>query len=306
MTRRRPDSAGFTVIELMFSLAVVFLIMGIILGALRFATRGARSAADQTTVNSLKLAVDQFKKEFGFFPALVKDLNSPAPLAGTSPKVPVCYSSATPADLAYLRGDLLTPTTADLRFSIYAPAYYLMGALGAVVDGKDGPGFTTPSSDGSFSRKGRTFDPFFDSSRNAQALYFADDVQGRVELRDSTNTAFRYYRWLPDDATVNPMNQADPDRVKKFLNVPDIVGDPNLKEELRSATWAIVGAGRDGLFGDEWKLQPPGAPATHPQYVDINTMAARLSITGLTSPALEAAVEKKAAADNIVVVGGAK
>ncbi|MFM9996838.1 MAG: type II secretion system protein [Phycisphaerales bacterium] len=294
VTTRRPAARGFTLIELLFGIGVIFLIMGLLLVGLRHAVRGARTSADSVTLNSLKTAMEVFRSEFGFVPPLVKDLpdtvSPQAPLTTGTPRVPVVYSIANPIDAASLRGDALTPAVPDLRFSLYTPAYYLMGALEALIDGKDGAGFTTPTREGAFTRKGRQFEPFFDTSRNAKALFVVDAPGGLVELRDQNNIAFRCYRWLPDLGAPNPSNP-----INDYLNVPAMVGDPEESAEVRSAEYALVSAGRDGLFGDEHLL-----PAGHPQQLSQPDVLLRL---GLTDPTKIAA---KAGVDNVVVVGAAK
>lgn len=287
---------GFSLVELLFSIAVVFLIMGLILAGLRYAVRGARSSADATTLNSLKTAVDLFRREFGFFPPLVKDFQ---PLTASTPRRPNVYVVGTPADLAFLRdpaspsGWAGAPPGSDLRFSVYAPAIFLMGALDAPVDGKDGPGFTTPTRDGAFTRIGRTFEPFFDTSRNPRALFNSDAANGKVELRDVNNVAFRFYRWMPDDQS--QYNASAP--INDFYNVPSIVGDPAADARLRSGEYAIVAAGRDGVFGDEMDLPP-----SHPQRLTPEQMQLRLGLNTTDPVELRAAAVK----DNIVVVGGSK
>lgn len=299
-TRR---AGGFTVIELTFSIAVIFLIMGLLLAGLRYAVRAARGSVDTTTVNSLKVSLDEFKNVFGFYPPLVKDQPSatapPAPLTTTTPPRPIVCTF--PADIAFLRGDAITaPDDPDLRFTIYGLAYYVIGALGEDVDGQGGPGLTTPTADGGFTRKGRKFDPFFDTSRNARAVVESElGTPGTVELRDAHNIAFRYYRWLHDAGS--PVS-GDP--INVFLNVPDIVGDPETRLDVRNAEWAIVGAGRDQVFGDEYTFQPQ----VHPQHLTIDEMASRVGVSqgSMSTQQYEAAVRKKAKEDNVVVIGGSK
>ncbi len=294
-----PAARGFTIVELTFSIFVIFLIMGILLVSMRYATRAAKGAVDTSTVNSLKVALDQFRKEFGFYPPLVKDLNTPL-LLGTAPnRRPAVYSVIIPADLSDLRGGAGPPLPSpDLRFTIYGLAYYVMGALPEDVDGKAGAGFMTPTADGTFAKRGRQFEPFFDTSRSARTLYDTDSENGRIELRDNNNIAFRYYRWLHDAGNPVPGQP-----INQYLNIPDIVGDPETRLDLRNAEWAIVAAGRDGLFGDEYTLLVAG----HPQALDPNEMGSRLNVgSGLSGTALEAVVRAKAKEDNIVVIGGSK
>jgi type II secretory pathway pseudopilin PulG len=289
----RPPAHAFTLVELLFTVALIALLIGLLIAGVRYATRSARRSGDTQTAAALKMGVEQFRQQFGFFPPLVKDLGDPpgfggGPLGGVPPQ-PRVYSAQSPADVQYLR-TLPGPGTPDVRFSVYALAYYVVGALDANVDGKAGPGFTLPSRDGVFARRGATYGPYFDTGRNARAVFAADPENGRIELRDAYNTAYRYYRWLPD---AGAPNSASP--VNNFLNVPVLVGDPETQPEVRGADYAIIGAGPDGLFGDEMNL-----PAGHPQFLDAAAMRLRL---GLPDTASAQEIERRAREDNVVEVG---
>lgn len=58
---------------MLFSIAIVILLMGLLIGGLRLARRVANKAADQTAVAGLVMACEQFKHDFGFPPPLVQD-----------------------------------------------------------------------------------------------------------------------------------------------------------------------------------------------------------------------------------------
>lgn len=299
---------AFTLVEILFSLLIIFMLMAMLIVGFRYAMKTTAKTLDTQAVASLKMGVEEFKQQFGFFPPLVKDTGEPPgtgtgdPLSGNPPSVPVVFSPSVPADLTFLRGG--TGTTlppVDLRFSVYSLAYYVIGALEKDADGVAGPGFTAPTRDGGFTKKGPTLGPYFDTGRNEKSIYAAD-AEGRVELRDTGGVAFRYYRWLPDRDGVPPNTQ--PSELNEFLNVPLIVGDPEVESRLRNAEYAIVAAGKDGLFGDEFLLTPSGpGPSSHPQWLDIDAMASRLGISGLTGTAQEDAVRAKAREDNVVEVG---
>jgi type II secretory pathway pseudopilin PulG len=281
---------AFTIIELVFVIAVIFLLMGLLIGGIKFATRGAKGAIDQATVASLKNGVTQFVQSFGSPPPLVRDGYATAfpggPLnAGlTAPRV---YSLVDPTELAFLKNTPAAPPgTADMRFSLYSLTFYIIGALD--VDGVPGPGFRAVKRDGSFEKAGRTFEPFFDVSRNAKAVYETAPNTGKIELRDSRGIGFRYYRWVTGNANGQVTNLTE-------LNVPAMVGNPGANSELKNAEYAIVAAGPDGLFGDEWLL-----PAGHPQTLTRAEVEAKLGVPSTTSDADLAA---KAMADNIVGVG---
>jgi type II secretory pathway pseudopilin PulG len=298
-SRRGTIRGGFTLVEILFSILIVFMLMGLLIAGIHYAMKTTRGTLDRQAVAALKIGVDQFKQEFGFFPALVKDMGDDPlnptladPLLGTPPSIPRVFALSTPADLSYLRGGAgPAPPVPDLRFSIYSLAYYVVGALDKDADGVQGPGFTAPTRDGGFTRKGPVFGPYFDTGRNAKAIYAPDARQGRIELRDSGGVAFRYYRWQPDAGSMPATGLAN-----DFLNVPVIVGDPAEDAELRNAAYAIVGAGKDGLFGDEDQL-----PSQHPQYVSISDMATRLGMSYTGANAAE--IRARAQQDNAVEVG---
>lgn len=309
-TRR---GAGFTLMELLASLGVIFLLLGILIAGIYHVRGAAASAVDATTVNSLKMAVDQFKQELGMLPPLVKDWHSQGPLdtAGTRPH-PRVYLPSDPDDLAFLRR-LPPGDEVDERFSVYSLPYYVLGVLGADADGVEGPGFAEVNRDGTFKvRKlsnppsgqspwvpsGRRFEPFFDVGPSA--VVAIDAAAGKLELRDRGGVPIRFYRWLPDagDPPADINNYNDPNDasqasgLRKFLNTPWMVGDPEASEAVRSATYAIVAAGPDGLFGNEFELR-----TDDPHWISEQDMRTRLGI-GPDESIFEAA-----SADNIVVVG---
>lgn len=177
---------------------------------------------------------------------------------------------------ARLDADDENATRPDRRFSTYSLGVYL-GGLGEVVytrngerdvmDGVDGPGSLEPRDDGSFAeasgrgRKGKTFAARFVEGGGFKLVdqdrIESRDSTGRVEIVDRNGVAIRYYRWLRGDrqggsAEVIARNGSiDLD----LLNVPKVVGDAATNAELRSADYAVVAAGPNGLFGDmplEW------------------------------------------------------
>jgi len=191
----------------------------------------------------------------------------------------------------------------DPRFSVYSLSYYLYGTLGKAeaaasappIDGVDGTGFCSVKRDGSFEKQGRKFTPFYDPRRSDAVFEQSPAGQGRIELRDSHHVAFRYYRWVGDKGMPNgPLNPTIPQ-----LKIPEMVGDPQSNADIRSASWAIVGAGPNGVFGDEDLL-----PASHPQYRKFDDLASAVGLSGnAADSAFVDKVRKAAAADNIVEVG---
>ena len=276
---------GFTLVELLFSFAVVAVLMGLLIVGLRMAARGGRQVVDQQAVNSLKIGVEQFKRDFGFLPPLVKD---DQPLTQASgPWSPNIYLESIPADFNFLRGASLGPNSADRRFSVYSLSYYLIGALGqasdgTLIDGIDGPGFREPRADGTFrTTGGRRIEPLFEVARGSQGVVAVDPVQGRFELRDRQGNAFRFYRWVRGDANGQINDLSD-------LNIPLVLGDPEELTELRGADYAILGAGPNGVFGD---LPIEGASFVKQQL-------------GMRESDADAVAERKAREDNVLEVGG--
>jgi len=303
---------GFTLVELLFTIAIIFLIMGLLLGGIRHVMRHVKGTAELAMVNSVKQGVTQFTHTFGFLPPLVNDgvtgfsNPNPGPLTtGPGPIKPVVYVVSNAADLTFLRfattgtGQSPASGTLDGRFSLYSLPYYVMGALD--IDGVPGPGFRAVKRDGSFESAGRTFLPFYDPKGNANAVVdvSAGSSPGRIELRDSRGVALRYYRWKQGrlyGANYEVRTTAD-------MNIPWMLGDAAANPDLKNADYAIVAAGPNGLFGDEFRL--PGStgtppPATHPQYMSRADFIIKL---GAKDSLSDADLIAMAMADNIVVVG---
>lgn len=252
---------GFTMVEVLFSVGVIALLIGLLLVGVSAMNRAARSAIERQNVTSLKMAVDHFKDSFGFLPPLVYDGHSHPPdgfsssdspvkdrdIAGVTRPAPVTYTEESDKDWYFLRGREPSGAQSDdahLRYSTHSIAFYLIGALGEEVDGVPGPGFLAPQPDGSFRTGGPASDPLFDLSKNAEGLYIGDAKKGEVQLRDRNGLPYRYYRWIQGNEDGQIIEPAD-------MNVPALVGDPATEPQLRSATWAIVAAGPNRVFGDE-------------------------------------------------------
>jgi type II secretory pathway pseudopilin PulG len=320
---------GFTLMEMMLVLLVIFALIGLLVGGIKMARGTAKSTADRADANSLKQAVSQFDQQMGFKPPLVADFGKPpssggVPLFnGTSGLQPLVYSVSNPTDRVFLRtvptGSLPPdPTSPDMRFSLYSMPYYVIGALDTPrtganppvpIDGVNGPGFRTVRRDGTFETAGKVFAPFFDVGKRPTAIYAADQANGRVVLRDRNGIAYRYYHWEHG----NP-NFANSEQITSLtdVNVPMILGMGRYElltpadvakeyPELRDAKYVIVGAGPDGLFGDE-DLVGSVCP-NHPQAMSLGDMAQKLGMSGdLTDAKVRAKLRQKAMSDNIVEV----
>jgi competence protein ComGC len=357
--RTTRSTSGFTLAEVMVGIFIVFLLMGLTLVSFRAAANGARRVSDRALVHGLKIAVDDFSREFGMVPPLVKDIGSdasnPYPIVSVDGlPLPAVYSPAFSRDLAVLRGE----DDEFPRFSTYSLAYYLVGALDASVDGVDGPGFVEVRRGGNFApvlapdslpgqggevelaRRGpKKYEPLFDTDRGSVELYIdtanrltLSDGSGtlsrerivyRAEIRDRRATALRYYRWYSDEiklADIPGGLNAYTDTASDFsgsvsgliayLNIPKIVldsyGDPlspdfEVPIEVRGATYAVVGAGPNRLFGDHIDESLLSSDvALQKQYAE----GLGLSVSRLDSDAdyRQKAIEA-ARADNIVEVG---
>lgn len=242
--------SGFTIVELGVSILVIAILIGLLLIGLNQLSRSAQSGAERANVNAIKIAIQAFKNDFGFAPPLVKDgLTYPMGTPSTSPLVSAggsnfvdVYRTDVLEDVEFLQGD--DPGMADLRFSVYSLSYYLIGVLDADYDGSDGVGFREPSRDGTFRKAGgRLTEPLFDVAGDGDRLAEIDAEEGRFELRDRNGVPYRYYRWLPIDAS----SATD---VTDLRRVPSLLGDPADNVELRDAEYAIVAAGPNRVFGD--------------------------------------------------------
>ncbi len=222
----------------------------------------------------------------------------------------------------FLRGTFLSPSGGspdyrDPRFSKFSLPFYLSGALGEDVDGVEGPGMSKPLPDGAWAGVGdvlgggnTTYEPFMETGRSSARIereYYDSveateldgsppgDMRNRLALVDSNGKAYRYYRWLHDQ---NPANTLD-------LNIPGVLIDPvthfeamsdptiditNNDAKLRGASWAIVSAGQNGLFGTE----------------EIGDILDKLKLpydAGSITPIEEARARREAAIDNVVGIG---
>jgi len=321
----RPASAGrgaFTLIEVLVALAIIALLLSIILVAFGAARSTARAAAARQSASAIRIAIEQFQNDMGILPPLVKDVDprypggayaSPPftntdPIEGGEPRVfnATNLSEANADDREYLRGWLPGGSTrlttrvvnrADMRFSNYSLAWYLAGAADE-IDPVEGPGMGRVTPLGGFAA-GRAFGPYLATADAGLTVVDINREEGRVELRDRNDVPVRFYRWLngrPGDSVV----RYDTDEELTQLNVPGVVGgasirtasgDPDDVEaitdtRLRSASWGVVLAGADGVFGD---FAAEGAEALS-------------AATGASSSDAEK-LEEAAREDNIVEVG---
>lgn len=199
----------------------------------------------------------------------------------------------------------------DARYSKFSIPIYLMGSMPADVDGVEGPGMVTPARDGSWTGVGdaltsanRQFEPFMEGASTSARLspnYFdpleqaelgggnVSDRSNRDAMVDRNGKAFRYYRWLHEDSVQRPSDLNIPAALINPQTLQASLGNPALdvtdgSAELRGATWALLGAGGNGVFGTE----------------DIATLRERLKVP---SDMPEGLVRQEAMKDNLVRVG---
>jgi len=166
-------------VEIMFAILILGVVLGLLIGSVKMATRMTKGAVDRQAVNSIRTGVTQFKQLFGMNLPLVRERSvTPVPGAhttiqtgsGSSLRNHVCVYQPTELNyMAELRGGPLltalrssTPNNPfiDYRYSEHSIPYYLVGQLdialvpgqpiGPVIDGVRGAGFCKPLADGSF------------------------------------------------------------------------------------------------------------------------------------------------------------
>jgi len=293
----RRGARAFTIVELGVSILVVAILIALLIVGIARVSETAQAGAERQNLASLRIAIDSFEADFGFLPPMMKDgivystadpprPTGPPPLMDDTLAV---YREDVPEDVDFLRR--ATASGADLRFSVYSLATYLVGAQdqpidgGLVVDGKAGPGLRTPRRDGTFQvTGGKVIDPLFDLRGQSERLAEVNAEEGRYELRDRNGVAYRYYRWLPDDTTAGvPAGKT----VRDLLNVPELVGDPAQDVSLRDARYAIVAAGPNEVFGE----------------VLTDSRDALIRAIGRSGSGTDADLEAAGRADNIVEVG---
>ncbi len=296
-SRTRTRRSAFTLVELLVSIMVIGILLGMLIIGARVAIRFVRTQADRQAVISMRIGIIQFKQDHGIPMPLVRDQH----FRGATPEMArveltgnagnynriAVYDISAPTPVgddykAVLIKRLGSGTAApsgwgalteyyDTRWSNNSLAYYLVGALeeklnspnaDLVIDGKTGHGMFAANRDGSFKIPSelaldplakmalpRIYDPYFVPNSSSTKIWV--DPSGlpgaaqNVQIRDRNQVPFRYYHWLHDEGF-----RTDP-VINNYLRVPLVVGDPTTDTRLRSATFAVVGAGPDGVFGDE-------------------------------------------------------
>lgn len=323
---------AFTLLELLISILLIGIVLGLVIVGGLAVTRSARGAADRAAISGIATGLAQFREEFGFVPALVKDRATPAQVltTGAGDRRLVIYDLTDPTDQARLRTPTAGPTPAnplqDNRYSTVSLAAFLAGGMdfplntsanAIPVDGVAGPALYKPTRDGGFEipadvrrgaaattrRTGTVYQSFVNLTKASPRLRANPSTPAEVELIDAAGTPIRYYRWLTGREQPAGSGNFVVETIAD-LNVPAMVardqslatfqylrkrGERDLAAnvKVKSATWAIVSAGPNGVFGDE----------------PIAEIAQRLSKPVPTNAADEAALRGLAEDDNVVEVG---
>lgn len=339
----RNHVRAFTLLEVLASVFVIILLIGLLIVGLNRAVQFAKRSGERQALTTMVVAISAFKSEYGFTPPLVKDVEIVRSANGR--RIISVYQPSNEADRLFLRSPQndYEPNDAnpyaDTRFSELSLGFYLAGACDepvrlnappggsdviVPVDGVAGLGFLRPNADGSFdlpasyyaapnpsnpdpqerrlvgSKSQSLLDLSGKSLRLEQSL---NNVRQPLRLVDARGVPYRYYKWIQGKPSPSAPNTLIVEGVFDY-NIPPLVGftsdpaiNPNLRiapefslEEgvkLRNATWAIVGAGPNGVFGDE----------------NVSVLAQVLGENFPNGTVEERLLRGKASEDNVVEVG---
>ncbi|MFN0012312.1 MAG: type II secretion system protein [Phycisphaerales bacterium] len=331
---RRCAKRGFTLVEILIMITLIVVLSALLLFAIGPAVKSARTASDHAFARSMGVGVEQFRQQFGFLPPLVDDFASGGPIEEpASPALPFIRlktgDTILPRNDAvnqarFLRHEDTPPDGANqttLRMSYFSLPFYLLGTAGesntdtmmnAKVDGVQGPGFTQPLADGTFTRSGTRHEPMMSLAGLTERLQLLGGTNERT-FGDRQRRGVRYYRWAPTlhvaagtpvPPLVVPAPANDPllaGQVRSY-NAPTVFPlgvrqrlisgqlEPVaavMSPQQRSARYAIVFPGLDGLFGDE----------------TIATLRTQLGLIASTQID-DDEVRRRAALDNLVILEG--
>ncbi|MEI7656777.1 MAG: prepilin-type N-terminal cleavage/methylation domain-containing protein [Phycisphaerae bacterium] len=332
-TRRGTSRSGFTLVEVLFSVLILGVLIGLLFVAFRTTRRYASSVTDRAAVNAVKMGLGRFVEECGIVPPLVRDRAAASPRtvvaggAGAASRFSVYDFSPASTDLAALR-DVTFPAAsdanpfADARYSERTLPVYLAGecdyplgggaASDVPIDGIRGPGFYKAKADGSFdvpatlraggTPGGRTGGSKIDSLLDASKSYLqvvADPAdRERVELLDKKKVPVRFYRWVNGAAYPQGARTVYEVRTLDDLRLPRLVG-------RKGSAFPVTPADRDieknpELRDAAWAIVaagPDGAFGDEP----IAVLSQRLGRPVLAAD--ERKVRLDAEKDNVVEVG---
>ncbi len=362
----RAERGAFTLLELLIVIVIIVTLISILFVGFGAARRAANAAGDRQAVSGLDLAVTQFRSDNSFEPPLVFDGEPLEMTAGRKPEAtqsgmgegPVfevdtdrwvvsVWDAGAEDDLEILRqrdasGDTLAGMSgqsswADPRYSKYALAYYLAGALPEIVDGVEGLGMYEPRAGGGFRGVGavigrgrKTVDPYVDTdskSVNLAQSYvepneyaehggMALDQGGidsvttdslarfRTALTDRNGVAYRYYRWEHgryDSTKMETVVERTSD-----LNIPAVLIDPTLYREVLDDPMSDVDVtgGDPELRGAKYAIVGAGEDGLFgTEAIGVIQDALGRGVSGMSAQA-EAELRRQVQQDNVVEVGG--
>lgn len=256
MTRQTGYASrrGFTILEGLTVAGIIMLLMSLAIVAATRGLRSARISSERHVLSSIKIGLEQFKRDFDLPPLVDDGAGAINRTTGQPVIIPARDPSASKDMVRWTRGSSLPRE----QYSVHSIPYYLMGLLDVEyqnkpMDGAAGPAITRLEK-GQFSRRGAPVAAVFTGGSDSRRVY--RDSPGSVRIMyldqwgirsgDPEAQAIRYYRWETNASSGDP-------------NLPAVVGKSNSDSgawviedvELRSAHYAIVSAGPDGLIDDE-------------------------------------------------------
>lgn len=262
MTRQTGHASrrAFTILEGLTVAGIIMLLMSLAIVAATRGLRSARISSERHVISSIKIGLEQFKRDFDL-PPLVDDAAGPIDRTEGQPMVIPARDPDVSKDMArWSRGS--SPT--QEQYSVHSIPYYLMGLLDVEyrdrpMDGAAGPAITQVTKSGQFSRRGAPVAAVFTGGSDSRRVYRDPAAAQRIMYLDQWGVrsgdpqahAIRYYRWETNTSSGDPNLPAVLGTVveKPQPGGPSIWVIPDI--ELRSANYAIVSAGPDGLIDDE-------------------------------------------------------
>ena len=283
MTRpTQPDSrtrrAGFTLVELLVTIAIIAVLLGIVIAGLFGAQSFAKRAAGTAQLQAIAQGLDAFQTDMGFYPPLISHLNDATGAIETPETLAAQVAKAG-------RNAALATAYREARFmSEWSIAAFLIGegdlngdqdADPAKLDQDDGkvgngirnPGasraWKIPSGDHLAQNSGREYGPYLDTGfatkflRRVPVAY--DDTSKRIvrddvsrqymfQLVDAFDVPVRYYQgWTTRDSTDEPTLLELPIELRTEAGVEKQIdtGRASIEPErsLMTAPYGLLSAG---------------------------------------------------------------
>jgi len=280
----RPNRAvrGFTLVELLVTIAIIALLLGIVVAGLFGAISFARRAAGTAQLQAIAQGIDAFQADLGFYPPLVSHLDSIGDDIGNTIQTPETIAAQEPKGS---RNATLAQSYREARYmSEWTIGAFLIGdgdlngdgdKIQADLnkdDGKVGVGIRNPgesrawkSADGSHKPQitGREYGPYLDPGfvqkfiRRVPVEY-SDSLKRIVRKDGSSQTLFqivdafdvpvRYYQgWITRDQNDKPTVLRLPIELRTVKGVEDQIdtGKAPVDPEnaLMTAPYALLAAG---------------------------------------------------------------